>query len=376
MKTTLKIAVLLFAVGLLVSCTDLGYYLQCAKGHMDVMARTRSIDELIGDPQTSPEVRQELNKVVEIRNFAVSDLGLPDNDSYRNYADIGRPYVIWNVVAAPEFSLAPQQWCFPVAGCVSYRGYFNQASAEDLASRLKQDGLDVDIYGVQAYSTLRWFSDPVLNTFLATSDARLAGLIFHELAHQVVYVAGDSSFNEAFAKTVEMEGVRRWYQRHATAGKWQQYLSNEQQAEVFQDFLKAASDRLSTLYSRPISKTEMRQAKSSLIEACIAEYQQLKNTGQLDNRFDNWMKRGLNNARLASIATYRDLVPGFQEILNECHGDFGCFYEKVRQLSELSRPERFAKLKGLQHIGHNKRPEKEAEAGEKAVIPGLKLPPT
>lgn len=351
MKKTLAFTLLLLGSTLLVACTDLGYYLQCAKGHMDVMSRTRPIDELIVDPQTSPKVKQELGKVVTIRNFAVSELGLPDNDSYRNYADIGRPYVIWNVVAAPEFSLAPKTWCFPVAGCVAYRGYFKRESAVAEGDQLKQDGLDVSMYGVQAYSTLRWFSDPVLNTFLENSDEQLAGLIFHELAHQVVYVAGDSSFNEAFAKTVEMEGVRRWYQQHASPEKWQEYLHNEEQSAVFQGFLRSVSERLNALYHQPLTAEAMRTAKNDLIGECVEEYQQMKKTGQLDDRFDNWMKHGLNNARLASIATYRDLVPGFQALLDDCDRDLGCFYAQVRDLGNLPRAERFAKLKGLQRIG-------------------------
>ena len=182
----------------LAACSDLDYYVHCASGHLSLMSKARPIDEIMADPLVKDHERRQLEKVLEIRNFASSALSLPDNKSYRNYADIQRPYVVWNVVAAPEFSLEAKQWCFPFAGCVSYRGYFDQSGADRLALRLADEGFDVDVYGVQAYSTLKWFDDPVLNTFLNGDELSIAALIFHELAHQVVYVPGDSAFNEAF----------------------------------------------------------------------------------------------------------------------------------------------------------------------------------
>ena len=328
-------------------CIDFGYYLQCAKGQMEVSSNSRPIAEIIEDPQTTPETRQKLEKVLLIRNFAVTELGLPDNDSYRYYADIGRPYVVWNVVATTEFSLKPKQWCFPVSGCVSYRGYFKQQDAETLASTLQKENYDVDLYGVQAYSTLGWFDDPVLSTFVTSSDARLAGLLFHELAHQLIYIDGDTSFNEAFAMTVQIEGVRRWFQQTANPEEWQYFLDQQVQTEVFQDYLQTTHQQLSILYSQDLSIEEMRAEKQQLISEAIKQFAQLKKSGRLGHRFDRWMAPGLNNARLAGIATYRELVPGFQAILAQCRGELGCFYEKVRSLSKLSQAERLAQLKGV-----------------------------
>ncbi len=346
MKRLLTSIVALSVLGLLFACSDAGYYVQSITGHFDVMAKARPIDALVGDPQTAADERQKLIKVLDLRNFAVTELGLPDNGTYRQYADIGRPYVLWNVVAVPEFSLTPKQWCFPVAGCVSYRGYFDQAEAEGLGSRLESEGYDVNVYGVPAYSTLNWFDDPVLNTFFTASDTRLAGLLFHELAHQVVYLAGDSSFNEAFAQTVETEGVKRWLQSRGTGEELQSYVDDEAQRAVFQKYLREIRAGLAALYRRPMAEQEMREAKLDLFEKAKDRYIQLKQSGELDDSYDAWMKRGINNARLASIATYRDLVPGFQAMLEQNQGDFSRFYDEVARLSRRPEPQRYFQLKG------------------------------
>lgn len=346
MKQILTIAAVLLASGLLAACSDLGYYAQSINGHMSMMAQTRPINALVDDPQTSGEDRQRFLKVLEIRDFAVTELDLPDNDSYRRYADIGRPYVIWNVVAAPEFSLEPKVWCFPVAGCVVYRGYFDQAAAEELGARLQQEGFDVNVYGVPAYSTLNWFNDPVLNTFFSVSEGNLAALLFHELAHQVVYLADDSSFSEAFAKTVEVEGVRRWFEERATKEEMRKFLEDEAQTEIFQGLLSDTRNQLVELYRRPLPEAEMRKAKLELFKKTGVRYTQLKKTGKIDDRFDAWMERGLNNARLAALATYNDLVPGFQAILEQNGGDLVRFYEEVTILSTLPEPQRYFRLKG------------------------------
>lgn len=342
---TLIYIVTLFATVMLIGCSNLGYYYQCAQGHMKVMSNTRPITEVVTDPQTQPKVKQKLEKVLLMRNFAVTELGLPDNNSYRHYADIGRPYAVWNVVAAEEFSLKPKQWCFPVAGCVSYKGYYKQEKAEELAAELQAENFDVDLYGVQAYSTLNWFDDPVLSTFISSSDARVAGLLFHELAHQLIYIADDTSFNEAFAMTVQIEGVRRWFQQNSTGKAWLQYLEQQKQSEVFQNYLHTTREQLSDLYRLNISVEQMREEKENLIRKAIDSFAQLKESGRLSNGFDRWMARGLNNARLAGIATYHDLIPGFQAILLQCRGDLGCFYEEVRALSKLPESERLVRLK-------------------------------
>ncbi|MEA3363083.1 MAG: aminopeptidase [Thermodesulfobacteriota bacterium] len=334
----------------LTGCSDLGYYYQCAQGHIKVMSNARPIIEVIKDPQTEPETRQNLEKVLLMRNFAVTELGLPENDSYRSYADIGRPYVVWNVVATTEFSLEPKQWCFPVAGCVSYKGYFKQAKAEKLAATMRRKNYDVDLYGVQAYSTLNWFDDPLLNTYLNSSDTRLAGLLFHELAHQLIYIADDSSFNEAFAMTVQIEGVRRWFQQTANQEDWQRFLDHQKQGEVFHHYLHTTREKLKHLYRRNLPLEQMRTDKKKLISKALDRFEQLKATGQLDQRFDRWMLHGINNARLAGIATYRELIPGFQIMLKQCQGDLGCFYDEVRILSKLQKNERLARLKDVSNL--------------------------
>lgn len=349
-KNLACIAILIAAISLS-GCSDLSYYVQCAKGQIEIISSARPIAEVIKDPQTTPELRLKLEKILQMRNFAVTELGLPDNNSYRRYADIGRPYVVWNIVATQEFSLQPKQWCFPIAGCLSYKGYFKQAQAEQLEASLQAENYDVDLYGVQAYSTLNWFDDPVLNTFIASSDARLAGLLFHELAHQLIYIADDSSFNEAFAMTVQIEGVHRWLQKNSKPVEWQRFLEHQKQSEVFQNYLSTTREKLSHLYQQNLPKEQMRKEKQLLLSNALERFEELKESGQLGNGFDRWMARGLNNARLAGIATYRELVPGFQAILQQCQGDFACFYKQVRSLSKLPEAKRREKLKKGSYSG-------------------------
>ena len=186
------------------------YLLQAAGGQMEISAKREPIAEVIADAATPPQLRARLEYVANARDFASRELGLPDNESYRSYADLDRPYVVWNVFAAPEFSVEPRRWCFPIAGCVVYRGYFSEEAAQHYASRLRRRGDDAAVGGVAAYSTLGHFKDPVLSTMLGWSDAQLAATLFHELAHQVVYVPGDSEFNESFATVVEEAGLERW----------------------------------------------------------------------------------------------------------------------------------------------------------------------
>jgi predicted aminopeptidase len=320
-------------------------------GHLDVMQRTRPIETVLQDPQVPEAERARLAKVLEIREFAVRELGLPDNDSYRIYANLGRPYVVWNVVATPEFSLAPKQWCYPVVGCVAYRGYFDEQEARAMAAQLAAEGYDVDVYGVKAYSTLSWFSDPILNTFLDGGDSQLAALIFHELSHQVVYVPNDCSFNEAFAKTVEMEGLRRWLKANSTESQWQGYLDREQRGEEFLAVLLRARERLAKLYAQALPHEVKRTAKHAIIERTRAELLSLRDQWPNPAAMDSWLERGLNNARMATIATYRDRVPAFQALLQAQKGDLPAFYAEVGRLAKLPAAERTARLKEYGSIG-------------------------
>lgn len=346
---------------ILSGCSELGYYLHCAKGHMKVLSGTRPISTVITDSQTDSQTRERLKQVQQMREFAVTDLGLPDNDSYRNYADIGRRYVVWNVVAAKEFSLTPKEWCFPVAGCVSYKGFFSEEKALNLAQELGKENFDVDLYGVEAYSTLNWFPDPVLNTFVTSSSAaRLAGLLFHELAHQLVYVADDTAFNEAFAMTVQIEGVRRWFQHQSEAEEWQRYLLHRDQGDRFHRFLRDTREQLAQLYQQELPEKKMRAQKKRLLALAQDRYEELKQSGKLGTGFDRWMAPGLNNARLAGIATYRDLLPAFQTLLKSCDGDLQLFYQQVRDLASQAKTARRTRLQ-------QKGPRESAFLNERAI---------
>lgn len=336
---------LILSLFALSACSEIGYCVQCAVGHLDVRARTRPIAEMVNDPQVSAAERQKLARVLDIRAFAVSELGLPDNDSYRLYADIGRPYVVWNVVATPEFSLAPRQWCYPLVGCVAYRGYFDEQDARKMAAALQAQGDDVDVYGVKAYSTLKWFDDPVLNTFLDGDETQLASLIFHELSHQVVYVADDCSFNEAFAKTVEMEGLRRWLRASSTGREWQAYLERERLGAEFLAVLKQAREQLAGLYAQPLPDEQKRPAKAKILGNLEAELRSRRSQWPNPAAIDSWLARGLNNARLAAIATYREQVPAFQSLLAAQQGNLPAFYAEVARLAKLPAAERVARLK-------------------------------
>lgn len=338
-------AVLLTCLILLSSCSETGYLLQCVTGHMDVMHRAELIDDLLQRDDLSPELKKQLQQVTAIRNFAVSQLHLPDNGSYRHYADLERPYAVWNVVAAPEFSLELKKWCFPVAGCVTYRGYYAESGAQSMATTLVSQGFDTEVYGVQAYSTLSWFKDPVLNTFPIGDEFRMAALLFHELAHQVVYVPGDTDFNESFAKAVELAGLHLWLQNQSDAEKWQSYLQHAGRYAELQELLSGVAAELTQLYTQHLTATELRRLKSETLEQITPRYQLLKESWGGYSAFDLWMSRGWNNARLGSIRTYQEFVPNFQAILLDKNNDFQAFYEQVRTLASLPQEERQIRLR-------------------------------
>ncbi|MGK2905693.1 MAG: aminopeptidase [Desulfuromonadales bacterium] len=340
-------AVFLLCVLLLSACSESDYLLQCARGQWSLMSRARPIDAILAEKTEPQNVREQLAKVVRLREFAVSALDLPDTGSYRNYSDLERPYAVWNLVVAPEFSLKLKQWCFPIAGCVTYRGYFEEASARALADDFSARGFDVDVYGVQAYSTLNWFDDPVLNTFLNNDDMRLAALLFHEMAHQVVYVQNDTAFNESFAKTVEREGLRRWLQDSGSHDLWQQYLQRESRTAEFHQLLADVRTRLGQTYASRLENDLKRSAKKTILQQAFVDYEELKKSWDGYAGYDPWMKRGLNNARLSAMATYYDLVPAFQTLLAQGDADLQKFYAEVKDLGALAKDQRLAKLKAL-----------------------------
>jgi predicted aminopeptidase len=346
-RRTCCIVLLLFAIALLASCRDGGYLLQAAKGQWSLMSSAEWIDDILTEDTERHDLREQLSKVVTLREFAVSSLHLPDNGSYHKYADLERPYAVWNLVVAPELSLKLNEWCFPVAGCVTYRGYFDEQEARTKAQAFSDQGFDVDVYGVEAYSTLNWFDDPVLNTFLDNDDIRLAGLLFHEMSHQVIYVKNDTVFNESFAKTVELEGLRRWFDRSGSLDLWHECLQREKRSADFHTFLTKIRSDLTQAYASKQSNDQKRIVKEQVLQGALDDYETLKELWDGYEGYDPWMQRGLNNARLSSVASYYELVPAFQMLLLQSGNDLRKFYNEVKKLGALPKDERLAKLKSL-----------------------------
>jgi predicted aminopeptidase len=335
------------AGGLLASCSTLNYYSQAAQGQLELLSDSRPIDDWIADPGTSSNLRLRLETARQIRRFAVAEMALPDNNSYKNYTALKRKYVLWNVVATPELSLKPLQWCFPVAGCVNYRGYYSKADAEAYALDLKAEGNDVEVGGVPAYSTLGWFSDPVISTFINYPDAELARMIFHELAHQIVYAGGDSQFNESFASTVEEVGVERWMERFGNPAMRDSYARYKSRKHDFLALLLKYRKALEQNYAVvDRSDNEKRAVKVRLFMELKDEYQVLKGNWGGYAGYDRFFEQPLSNAHLASIATYEDFVPAFRAMLKR-DGSLPRFYKSVRQLAELDRKDRHRILKAL-----------------------------
>ena len=335
------------AAALLASCSTLDYYTQAAQGQLELLSDARPIDDWIADPGTSSTLRLRLETARQIRRYAVAEMALPDNNSYKNYAALKRQYVLWNVVATPELSLKPLQWCFPVAGCVNYRGYYDKKSAEAYAKELRADGNDVEIGGVAAYSTLGWFNDPLISTFINYPDGELARMIFHELAHQVVYVAGDSQFNESFASTVEEVGVERWLERFGNQAMRDNYARYRSRKKDFLTLLVKYRKALEANYALvDRGDFDKRTVKARLFQELKDEYQVLKGSWGGYAGYDRFFEQPLSNAHLASIATYEEFVPAFRVLLQR-EGSFPRFYQAVQRLADTDRAERHRILKAL-----------------------------
>lgn len=344
----LIILLALFSTG----CTSLGYYLQALGGQMEILSKRQPIAELLDDPATRPELKEKLAMVLQLRDYASRALLLPDNKSYRSYADIDRPYVVWNVFAAPEFSLTPKEWCFFFIGCVSYRGYFSHDAARAFAAELSKQGYDVYIGNVAAYSTLGWFHDPMLSTVLRRSRAEIAGIMFHELAHQKLYVQDDSAFNESFATVVELEGVRRWMQAQGVTQEYAHYVQSRKRRSDFVSLILVYRERLMKLYASEADTGDMRDAKGKTFADLKHDYLKLKANWNGYDGYDDWFAQNLNNAHLASIGTYHKYVAAFQVLLEQHRGDLAAFYRAAKELSELPSAERAAKLAALAFASH------------------------
>jgi predicted aminopeptidase len=324
-------------------CATISYYAQAVGGHLELMQLSVPIDEALHERNTPEFVRARLEHVVAIRDFASRELKLPDNGSFRRYADIGRPYVLWNVFVSPEFSVKPVESCFPFAGCVAYRGYYSEQSARGYAKEMAAEGYDVYSGGVPAYSTLGYFDDPVLSTFIRYPDAELARLLFHELAHQVVYVKNDTMFNESFAVAVEEEGVRRWLDERGTPEQRAAYDTLAARRRQVVALVLKYRDRLDAFYRAAGSVEEKRAGKAKLFEEMQDEYRALKDSWGGFAGFDRLFEHP-NNALLASVAAYTELVPAFRAMLAAEGGDMGRFYAAVKKLAALPADERRARL--------------------------------
>ena len=311
---------LLALLPLLAGCETAAYYGQAISGHLQIMSAARPVDEWLADPATGAELRERLRLARRVREFASRELALPENGSYTKYAKLDRPFVVWNVFAAPEFSVTARQECFPFTGCVQYRGFFSEDAARAHAARLKAQGYDVYVGGVPAYSTLGWFDDPLLSTFIGYPEPQLARLVFHELAHQVAYAPDDTTFNESFAVTVEQEGVRRWLQAEGRPGELDAFREAQARRQRLADRVKEARERLAELYAQDLPPAAMREKKAEAFARLRAEYPAI-------------VPAEPTNAYLVSVALYTELVPAFEKLLREAPS-LPAFYARVKELAK------------------------------------------
>jgi predicted aminopeptidase len=343
MLTDVRVSLLLLVCLALGGCGSL-YVAQAAKGQLQILSARQPITRVLKDPNATVELKQRLESVREARAFASRELKLPNNKSYTSYADLKREYVVWSVVATPEFSLDPKEWCFPIVGCVAYRGYFKEAAANAFAAKLHAAGFDTIVGGVPAYSTLGKFNDPIMSTMMSYGDDELAAIMFHELSHQVVYIPDDSSFNEAFAVTVEQEGLARWLKFRGRESQLAKALKRRARQAESVVLIGRYRRELTSLYRTRIATEAMRARKAEVFARLVVEL------NALDTRYGT--KSGLaaelaeqpNNAQLASLATYYDCVPGFEQVLADQQRDLPKFYAAVRELSKLPLDERHARL--------------------------------
>lgn len=355
MKRRLRIRfrlVLATSIALIFVLLEGCYYMQAIGGQMEVMRKRRPLTELINDEATHAALRERLRMVATARDFAVEQLLLPDNGSYRSYADVNRDYIVWNVFAAPEFSLTPKQWCYPVAGCVAYRGYFAEKKANRKASRLKKSGFDVFVGGVAAYSTLGRFDDPILNTMLRWSDLSLVETLFHELAHQKLYVKGDTAFNESFATAVAEIGIERWVEKRSMQVESKKLGDSRALQEAVRQLVLLTRQDLESVYSSGLEITAMRAQKKAILDRLSQDATLAIDVSGVTA--SNWLAAPLNNARLVSLGVYQSHVSAFRALAGDCDNHLECFYTKSAELADLEfdeRQKRLAELGGLQSPG-------------------------
>lgn len=339
-KRLLQLTLLLVVSGLLVACETVSYYTQAARGQMAIIFSRQDIQDLLDSGSLPDDAESRFREVLAIREFAETELQLPVAEHYSTFVELDREHVVWNVFAAPEFSTELRTWCYPIAGCVSYRGYFSEDDARSFAARLEDQGLDVYLGGVDAYSTLGWFEDSLLSTVLDREAHQLAGLIFHELAHQLVYVPGDTTFNESFATAVERAGVSRWLRSIGQADLLARAEQDRQRQQQFVALVSDYREKFADLYAQEMPAIEMRTGKADLQARMRADYARLRGQWNDYGGYDSWFDRSLNNAQLATVSSYNDLVPAFLALLGEQGGDFAAFYARVEQIAALDAADR------------------------------------
>ena len=344
LKQYLRLAIWALAALLLPGCQTAGYYAQAIHGQAKILVHRQPIEKLLADPQTPPTLQDKLRLVLKLREFAARELKLPANGHYLRYVDLHRRYVVWNVEAAPEFSLKEESWWYPIVGRLTYRGYFAEADAQRYAASLARRGLDVSVEGIEAYSTLGWFKDPVLSSFIQNSETELAEIIFHELAHQRLFISGDTDFNEAFATAVAEESVRRWLRAQGNLAAVERYEAGCRRHGEFLQLITKTRSELESLYTSGQSAGELKQGKARNFATLRARYQQLKAGWAGGSHYDEWFAQPLNNARLNTWATYYDLVPAFQRRLAANGGDLEAFFRATKALAKLPKAERHRRL--------------------------------
>jgi predicted aminopeptidase len=334
--------VLLFTLStLLTGCQSLSFYSQAIHGQTELLTKRQAIPKLIESTDTPAPLKEKFQRVLEIREFAQKELLLPVNGHYLNYVDLDRRHVVWNVYAAREFSLEPRAWWYPIVGRLTYRGYFSEPAAQKYAAAVGSDGWQVYIGGVDAYSTLGWFKDPVLSTFIERSDAELADTLFHELAHQKMFFSGDTDFNEAFATAVADEGVRRWMHSRNNDEAYQKFLTGRKRSALFIALVLAARQQLEALYAKPPTElAALRAGREQIITQLRADYATLKSEWGGYTGYDAWMARPLNNAQLNTVSTYHHLVPAFRRLLERNENDLERFYRAVATMKRMTKDER------------------------------------
>jgi len=342
---------LLIVLILLVACSACStgqFYSQAFLGQADLLLKRRAIQKVLLEDDLPPDVRGRLQFVLILRAFAKEELGLPVGKAYTTYSDLGRPFALWNIYAAPELSLESQSWCYPLAGCFAYRGYFSEEDAQREAEVYRKRGFDVKVGGILAYSTVGWFDDPVLNTFILKSEPYLVELLFHEMAHRKIYIKNDTPFNENFATAVSLLGSELWYQDRADSSAYREYRAHQVRQHALVNLVLDYRTQLNAAFSNgALSEAEKRQHKKRIMQALQEAYRKLKSAREWDDRYDYWLGT-MNNASMATLSNYQSLVPNFLALFNASGRDWSIFYQRVEDISRLDKLPRHEALSAYQ----------------------------